>query len=202
MNKKLKYTLLSALVAFGAATGSCQRLDPAQELAAKSDPQKGSGDLVAAMASDEVVRAFLDANEQFLNADETYYASLSEAGKAARRAQLQAAFDRGTDLPDPYRTPVQVEAFHDNQAQRAAQIRARFPQLALLSDEEREDVKMEVIETVRKTMASAASSSTAGHAGYTGCSWYNYDHGGTNTTHKGCRAGYDGFMGYVVASAK
>lgn len=144
MNNNLNYSLLPVLVVMSIVAGSCQRQDPTQELAAKSDPQPVKGDLVTAMASDKVVQAFVDANEQFLNADDTYYSSLTEAGKAARRAELRAARDNGTDIVDPYRTSAQVDAFHESQARRAAQIRARFPQLAQLSEDEQENVKRKV----------------------------------------------------------
>ena len=128
----------------GATVGSCQQQDPAQELAAKLSPQPVKGDLVAAMASDKVVREFIDANEQFLNADGTYYNNLSESEKRARGAALRAARDNGADLPDPIRTPAQLDAFHEGQARRAAQIKARLPQLAQMSEDEQENVKRKV----------------------------------------------------------
>ncbi|MBF9142223.1 hypothetical protein [Hymenobacter properus] len=185
----------------GLIAGSCQRQDPTQELTAQSSPQKVGENLVAAMAADEVVQAFYNANEQFLNADETYYNGLSDAGKEARRAELQDAFNSGADIPDPYRTPAQVATFHETQARRAALIRSRFPQFAQMSEDDQEKTKLQVLEALNKTMTSA-SSNGPGHAGYTGCSWYNYDHNATQVSHKACRAGYNGFMGYVSAPVR
>jgi hypothetical protein len=196
MKSSLKYMMLSSLVALGTAVGGCQRQDPAAELAAKQAPQDVKGDLVAAMAANELVRSFVLANERFLNEDEAYYNSLSAAGQTARRADLQAQFESGAEFTDPYRTPAQLNAHYASQEALAAQIRAAFPQLYQLPERAQDSVKMRVYEAIQASEATASADTAPGHAAYVAAVWYGQDAGAAKPFGPG-RAFYNGYMGYV-----
>ncbi|MBF9220095.1 hypothetical protein [Hymenobacter ruricola] len=197
MNAKRKIMLVAALSATSAGVFSCERQDPAAELAVAATPQPStSADLATTMAADPVVRSFVLANERFLNEDEAYYNGLTEAGKAARRADLQAHFENGTECPDPYRTPAQLNAHYASQEALTAQIRATYPQLYQLSEEEQLVVKDRAAQLIRENAATATAHSAPGHAGYVASMWDNSGPDAAKVFRAG-RAFYNGYMGYL-----
>ncbi|MFD2721706.1 hypothetical protein ACFST9_23520 [Hymenobacter monticola] len=194
MKNSLKYMALSSLLAL---VGSCQQQDPIQELAAKSNPQKANADLVDEMSSNERVRSFVLANERFLNEDEAYYNNLSDAGKAARRADLQAQFESGAEFTDPYRTPAQVDAHHASQEALAAQIRAAFPQLYRMPERAQDSVKRLVYRNIMANSSQVVAATAPGHAAYAAAVWYGQDAGSEKASFGAGRAFYNGYMGYI-----
>jgi hypothetical protein len=192
----MKTKSLSVVLALSALTYSCQKQDPMQELAVAPKQVSSSADLVTTMAADENVRAFVLANERFLNEDEAYYNSLSAAGQAARRAQLQASYDNGADIVDPYRTPAQLNAHYASQEALTAKIRATYPQLYQLSEEEQGNIKMRVAQLIREGAATASAKTAGGHAGYVATVWYEHSPDAAKAF-GASRAFYNGYMGYL-----
>jgi hypothetical protein len=188
MYNKLKVYLLASTLLLGVITVSCQKeqditLSKVASTASSQNTEQEA--LVEAMAHDGVVREYVIANEEMLNAYEQWYTGLPEA----ERHSLDAAYDAGGPLPDNL-SAEQRHEFNAAQQDRADQIKASFSQLNSLSDAEKSSVWAHVIDTVISSSSLPRTPYMTCHAAYNDCSWYCVDHGGGGVCLGGCLTGF------------
>ena len=172
MLKQLRNRFLGALILLGALTFSCSKQkDPAinETIVLK---QGANEDIIATMVADQLVKDYMLTDVAFMNEYAIWYGNLTGAQQRARRTEVNSAVETGSEIPDPVHTASTIENYNTLQADRASQIKVKYPLLAALSNDDYASVQNRVFALVTEHLAPQQILAGGCAPGYYACSNY------------------------------